>query len=211
VALLGPIEAEVTPLFPYPQRELSKAVSLAELKVLRMLVANLRTPLKVISQSTGLSQKVARKTREQLLDRGLFQVQPIFQSARSSRILMYELHVYSDDNSVLLRVKETLPKSVFVNQWEHTAMIFSCWADSIAEVFETERKLRSEPGVSGVRVKFHTLAILSSSRLTSWIDEEILRLNKQSRANSVRSSVHFLESNVRTPYIVSQSSAEIGD
>ncbi len=178
--LLGPVDFEVTPLFPYPRRELSKPVSLAELKVLRMLVANLRVPLKEISQSTGLSQKVARKTRRQLLDNGLFQVQPIFQSARSSRILMYELHVHSNDNSVLLRVKETLPKSVFINQWEHTAMIFSCWADSIAEVYETERRLRSEPRVRSVRVKFHTRAILSSSRLLSWIDEEILRLKKQS-------------------------------
>jgi len=178
VALLGPIELAVTPLFPYPRRELSKPVSLAELKVLRMLVANLRVPLKEISQSTGLSQKVVRKTRSQLQDEGLFQVQPIFQSARSSRILMYELHVHSDDNSVLLRVKQTLPKSVFINQWEHTAMIFSCWANSVAEVFETERRLRSVRGVSGVRVKFHTRAILSSSRLISWIDEEILRLKK---------------------------------
>ncbi len=180
VALLGPIDFEVTPLFPHPGRELAKPVSLAELKVLRMLVMNLRAPLKGISQSTGLSQKVARKTRKQLLDRGLFQVQPIFQSARSSRILLYELHVHSKDNSVLSRLKESLPKSVFLNQWEHTAMIFSCWADSIAEVFEAERRLKSEPSVSGVRVKFHTRAILASSRLMSWIDEEILRLQRQS-------------------------------
>jgi DNA-binding Lrp family transcriptional regulator len=179
-ALLGPVEFEVTPLFPYPRKELSKPVSLAELKVLRMLVEDLRAPLKDISQSTGLSLKVARKIRRQLLDDGLLQVQPIFQSARSSRIILYELHVHSDDNSVLSRVKQTLPKSVFLNQWEHTAVIFSCWADSIAEVYETERRLRSEPGVSGVRVKFHTRAILSSSRLTSWIDEEILRLEKRS-------------------------------
>jgi DNA-binding Lrp family transcriptional regulator len=180
MALLGPIDFEVTPLFPYPRRALSKPVSLAELKVLRMLVADLRVPLKEISRSTGLSQKVARKTREQLLDQGLFQVQPIFQSAQSSRILMYEVHVHSSDDSVLSRVRQTLPRSVFINQWEHTAMIFSCWADSIAEVFETERRLRSESGVGSVLVKFHTQAILSSSRLTSWIDEEILRLKKQS-------------------------------
>jgi hypothetical protein len=144
-----------------------------------MLVVSLRVSLKDISESTGLSQKVARKTRKQLLDRGLFQVQPIFQSARSSRILLYEVHVHSDDNSVLLRIKQTLPKSVFINQWEHAAMIFSCWADSMAEVLETERRLRSEPGVSGVQVKFHTRAILSSSRLISWVDDEILRLGKQ--------------------------------
>jgi DNA-binding Lrp family transcriptional regulator len=178
IALLGPIELEVTPLFPYPRRELSKPVSLAELKVLRMLVVNLRVPVKEISESTGLSQKVAKKTRRQLLDNGLLQVQPIFQSAQSSQILMYEVHVHSNDDSVLLRIRQTLPKSVFINQWEHTAIILSCWADSIAEVFETERRLRSEPGVSGVRVKFHARAILSSSRLISWIDEEILRLKK---------------------------------
>jgi len=144
--------------------------------VLRELVLNLRAPLKEIAESTGLSHKVARKTREQLLDRGLFQVQPILQSARSSGILMYEVHVHSDDNSVLLRVRQTLPKSVFINQWENAAMIFSCWADSMAEVLESERRIRSEPGVSDVRVKFHTRAILSSARLISWIDEEILRL-----------------------------------
>jgi DNA-binding Lrp family transcriptional regulator len=178
IPLLGPIELEVTPLFPYPRRELSKPVSLAELKVLRMLVMNLRVPVNEISESTGLSQKVAKKTRRQLLDNGLLQVQPILQSAQSSRILMYEVHVYSNDDSVLLRIQQTLPKSVFVNQWEHTAIILSCWADSIAEVFETERRLRSEPGVSDVRVKFHARAILSSSRLISWIDEEILRLKK---------------------------------
>ena len=176
IALLGPIELEVTPLFPYPQRELSKPVSLAELKVLRVLVRNLRVPVNEISESTGLSQKVAKKTRRQLLDHGLLQVQPIFQSAQSSRILMYEVHVHSNDDSVLLRIKQTLPKSAFINQWEHTAIVLSCWADTIAEVFETERRLRSEPGVSDVRVKFHARAILSSSRLTSWIDEEILRL-----------------------------------
>jgi len=176
-ALLGPVELEVTPLFPYPRRELSRPVSLAELKVLRMLVANLPVPLKEISQTTGLTQKVVRRTRKQLLDNGLFQVQPIFQSARSSRILMYELHVHSNDNSVLSRVKQSLPKSVFINQWENTAMIFSCWADSVAEVFETER-LRSEPGVSDVLVKFHRRAILSSSRLISWIDDKILRLKR---------------------------------
>jgi DNA-binding Lrp family transcriptional regulator len=177
-ALLGPIDLEVTPLFPYPRRELSKPVSLAELKVLRMLVLNLRVPVNEISESTGLSQKVAKRARRQLLDGGLLQVQPILQSAQSSRILMYEVHVHSSDDSVLLRIKQTLPKSVFINQWEHTAIILSCWADSIAEVFETERRLRSEPGVSSVRVKFHARAILSSSRLISWIDEEILRLKK---------------------------------
>ena len=157
----------------------SKPVSLAELKVLRMLVLNLRCPgSNEISQSTGLSQKVAKKARRRLLDDGLLQVQPILQSAQSSRILMYEVHVHSDDDSVLLRIKQTLPRSVFINQWEHTAVILSCWADSIAEVFETERRLRSEPGVGSVRVKFHVWAILSSSRLISWIDEEILRLKK---------------------------------
>jgi DNA-binding Lrp family transcriptional regulator len=175
-SLFGPIESEVTPLFPYPGKELSKPVSLAELKVLRMLVLKLRVSVKEISESTGLSQKVAKKTRSQLLEDGLLQVQPIFQSAQSSRILMYEVHVHSDDDSVLLRIKQTLPKSVFINQWEDTAVILSCWADSIAEVFETERRLRNEPGVSGVRVKFHSRAILASSRLVSWIDEEILRL-----------------------------------
>jgi DNA-binding Lrp family transcriptional regulator len=175
-ALLGPVEFEATPLYPYPATELSRPVSLAELKVLRMLVADLRVPLGDISRSTGMSQKVARRTRNRLLDLGLFQVQPIFQSARSSRILMYELHVHSSDVSVLARVKENLPKSAFINQWENFAMIFSCWADSIAEVYETERRVKGEPGVSGVRVKFHTRAILSSSRLTSWIDKEIQRL-----------------------------------
>ena len=172
-ALLGPVESEATPMFPHPRRELSKPVSLAELRVLRMLVLNLRTPIKEVSESTGLSQKVAKKARMQLLDNGLLQVQPILQSARSSRILMYEVHVHSSDDSVLSRIRQTLPKSVFVNQWERTAVILSCWADSIAEVFETERRLRGEPGVSGVRVKFHSRAILSSSRLVSWIDEEI--------------------------------------
>jgi hypothetical protein len=182
IALFGPIELEVTPMFPYPRRELSKPASLTELKVLRMLVLNLRVPVREISESTGLSQKVAKKTRRQLLDNGLLQVQPIFQSARSSRILMYEVHVHSSDDSVLLRIKQTLPKSMFINQWEHTAVVLSCWADSIAEVFETERKLRSEQGVSGVRVKFHARAILFSSRLVSWIDEEILRLKKVKQA-----------------------------
>jgi DNA-binding Lrp family transcriptional regulator len=178
MALLGPIELEVTPLFPHPRREHSKPVSLAELKVLRMLVLNLRVPVNEIAKSTGLSQKVAKKARRQLLDDGLLQVQPILQSAQSSRILMYEVHVFSKDDSVLSRIRQDLPKSVFINQWEHTAIILSCWADSIAEVFETERMLRSEPGVSSVRVKFHARAILSSSRLVSWIDEEILRLKE---------------------------------
>ncbi len=178
-ALLGPVESEVTPLFPYPRGELPKPLSLAELEVLRMLILNLRAPVSEISKTTSLSQKVVKKARRRLLDEGLYQVQPILQSARSSRILMYEVHVYSDDDSVLLRVKQTLPKSVFINQWEHTAVILSCWADSIAEVFETERRLRSEPGVNGIRVKFHARTILSTSRLISWIDEEILRLKKR--------------------------------
>jgi hypothetical protein len=120
-----------------------------------------------------LSQKVAKKIRRQLIEDGLLQVQPIFQSAQSNRILMYELHVYSEDNSVLQRTKETLPKSVFLNQWRPNAMVFSCWADSIAEVFETERRIMSESGVTDVVVKFHTRAILSSSRLISWVDDEI--------------------------------------
>jgi DNA-binding Lrp family transcriptional regulator len=175
-SMLGPIDLEVTPMFPYPHRSLLKPITQAELKVLRVLVDDLRVPLKSLTDSTGLSQKVVKRTRRQLLDKGLFQVQPIFQSARSSRILMYEVHVHSDDESVLSRVKQTLPKSAFINQWEGTAIIFSCWADSMAEVFETERRLKAEPGVSGVRVKFHTRAILSSSRLASWIDEEIRRM-----------------------------------
>ena len=175
-ALLGPVEAEATPLFPHPRKELSKPMSLAELKVLRILVSDLRTPIKEISESTGLSQKVAKKARRQLLEDGLIQVQPILQSARSSRILMYEVHVHSEDDSVLLRVKQALPKSVFINQWEQGAVILSCWADSVAEVSETERRLRSEPGVTSVRVKFHARAILASSRLVSWIEEEILGL-----------------------------------
>ena len=179
IALLGPVDSEVTPLFPYPRKELSRPVSLVELEVLRMLVLNLRAPVAEISEATGLSQKVVKKARRRLLDEGLFQVQPILQSARSSRILMYEVHVYSDDDSVLLRVKQTLPKSVFINQWEHAAVILSCWADSIAEVFETERRLRNQAGVSGVRVKFHARTVLSTHRLISWIDEEALRLRKR--------------------------------
>jgi DNA-binding Lrp family transcriptional regulator len=139
---------------------------------------NLRSPIREISEATGLSQKVAKKARRRLLEEGLFQVQPILQSAQSSRILMYEVHVHSSDESVLLRIRRTLPKSVFINQWEHTAIILSCWADSIAEVFEAERRLRNEPGVSAVRVKFHARVILSTTRLTSWIDDEILRLRE---------------------------------
>jgi DNA-binding Lrp family transcriptional regulator len=174
-SLLGPIDLEVTPMFPYPHKSLLKPITQPELKVLRVLVDDLRAPLKGLADSTGLSQKVVKKTRRQLLDKGLFQVQPIFQSARSSRILMYEVHVHSADESVLSHVEQTLPKSMFINQWEGTAIIFSCWADSMAEVSETERRLKAEPGVSGVRVKFHTRAILSSSRLGSWLDEEIRR------------------------------------
>ena len=182
-ALLGPVDSEVTPLFPHPRRELSRPVSLAELEVLRMLVVNLRAPVTEISEATGLSQKVVKKARRRLLDEGLFQVQPILQSAQSSRILMYEVHVHSNDDSVLRRIRETLPKSVFVNQWENRAVVLSCWADSIAEVFETERRLKAESGVTGVRVKFHARAILSTSRLISWIDEEALRLRKASGAD----------------------------
>lgn len=178
VALLGPVDFEVAPMFPHPQREISKPLSLAELKVLRMLVLNLRVPVNEISESTGLSQKVAKKARRRLLDDGLLQVQPILQSAQSSRILMYEVHVHSSDDSVLLRIKQTLPRSVFINQWEHTAIILSCWAESMAEVFETERRLKKEPGVTNVLVKFHARAVLSSSRLVSWIDVEILRLKQ---------------------------------
>ena len=173
--LLGPTELEVTPMFPHPGAKLLRPVSLAELKVLRALIVNLRMSVSQISHSTGLSQKVVKRARKQLLERGLFQVQPIFQSAQSSRILMYELHVHSDEDSVLSRVSNALPRSVFVNQWEHTAMIFSCWAESVAEVYETERRLKGEPGVTGVRVKFHTTTLLSSSRLAGWIDAEILR------------------------------------
>jgi DNA-binding Lrp family transcriptional regulator len=177
-ALLGPLESEVKPLFPYPRDELPKPLSLAELEVLRTLVVNLRTPIREISEATGLSQKVAKKARRRLLEEGLFQAQPILQSAQSSRILLYEVHVHSKDESVLLRIRQTLRKSVFINQWEGTAVILSCWADSIAEVFETEMRLRSEPGVSDVRVKFHARAILSTSRLISWIDDEVLRLGE---------------------------------
>ena len=178
VGLLGPVDFEVTPMYPYPRRELSKPMSLAEFKVLRMLVVNLRVPVNEISSSTGLSQKVAKRARRELFDEGLLQVQPILQSAQSSRIILYEVHVHSNDGSVLSRVKQTLPKSVFINQWGRTAVILSCWADSIAEVFENERRLRDEPGVNSVQVKFHARAILSSSRLISWIDEEIVRLKK---------------------------------
>jgi len=176
VDLLGPIEFDVTPLLPYPQKELSKPVTIAELRVLRMLVSNLRVPIKEIAESTGLSQKTSKKIRRQLLEDGLLQVQPIFQTAQSYGIIMYELHVHSGDNSVLFRIRQSLPKSIFLNQWDPSAMIFSCWADSLAEVFETQKKLRSEPSVSRVLVKFHTQAILSTSRLSTWIDEEILRL-----------------------------------
>jgi DNA-binding Lrp family transcriptional regulator len=182
-ALLGPVELEVTPLFPHPRKELSKPLTLPELEVLRALVVNLRAPVSEISEATGFSQKVVKRARRQLLDEGLFQVQPILQSAQSSRILMFEVHVHSDDDSVLQRVRETLPRSVFVNKWENTAVVLSCWADSIAEVFETERRLKAEPGVSGVRVKFHAKAILSTSRLISWIDGEALSLRKASRAD----------------------------
>jgi len=176
--LLGPIEAEVTPLLPYPHRELSKPLTLADLKVLRALVHNLRVPLREISQTTGLSQKVAKKTRRKLIEGGLFQVQPIFQSAQSSRILMYEVHVYSSDNSILTRIKEILPKSVFLNQWEEGAFIFSGWASSMSEVSETEKKLRSERGVTDVLLKFHSRAVLASSKLISWLDGEIARVQE---------------------------------
>jgi hypothetical protein len=109
LSLLGPIEMEASPLFPYPRRELSKPPSRAELKTLRALVRNLRLPISEISRSTGLSQKVVKKTRRQLLEQGLFQVQPIFQSARSNRIIMYEVHVHSSDESVPSRTRETFP------------------------------------------------------------------------------------------------------
>ena len=173
ISTLGPVDQGLTPLFPYPRRRLSKPVSLPEMKVLRVLVKDLRTPLKQISGSTGLSQKLAKRIRRQLLEQGLIQVQPIFQSARSSRILMYELHIHSDDDSVLSRVGRTLPRSMFVNQWEGVAVILSCWADSISEVFDTQRALSKEPGVTYVRTKFHARTILSTDRLTSWIDQEI--------------------------------------
>ena len=177
--LLGPIETEATPRFPYPHKELLKPLSLVDLKVLRELVSNLRLPLKDISRITGLSQKVVKKSRKELMENGLMQVQPIFQSAQSSRILMYEIHVRSNDDSVLARIRQTLPKSVFLNQWEQKTIILSSWADSISEVFETEKKLRDEPGVTDVLVKFHARAVLSTSRLISWLDEEIARLQER--------------------------------
>jgi len=91
---------------------------------------------------------------------------------------MYEVHIYSDDTALLSKLRETLPRSVFLNQWE-SAIIFSCWADSISEVYAVEKMLRSEPGVKDVVVKFHAKAILSSSRLVAWVDEEMLRLKNK--------------------------------
>lgn len=172
-ALLGGASSEATPLYPHPRRELAKPVPLAELKVLRMLVLDLRIPLREISEATGLTQRVAKKARRRLVDDGLLQVQPIFQSARSSGILMYELHVHSSEPSVLSRLREGVPRSMFVNQWESGAIILSCWADSIQEVYEVEARLRREPGVGGVQVKFHARTVLATRRLSSWIDEEI--------------------------------------
>lgn len=177
-SILGPPEIDVTPLFPYSKKELPR-LSAADLRVLRELISDLRLPVKRISESTGLSQKVVKKARKRLLDEGLMQVQPVFQSAKSSRVLMYELHVFSNDNAVLSRIKQTLPKSMFVNQWEDTAVIFSCWAESIAEVFESEARVRSTPGVTGSRVKFHSRTTLCIPKLMSWIDNEIGRLETE--------------------------------
>ena len=176
--LLGPTELEVTPLFPHPRREFSKPASLGELKVLRILIANLRVSLKDLSDTTALSQKMAKKIRNQLLNDGLLQVQPIFQSALSQGILLYEVDVHSPDPVVLSRIRQTLPHSVVFNQWDPTAVVFSCWAGSLAEVFDTEKMLRGEPGVSEVRVKFHTRAVLAMSRLTAWIDAAVQQRKK---------------------------------
>jgi DNA-binding CsgD family transcriptional regulator len=171
--LLGPTEMEVTPLIPHPARDISKPVSRAEFRVLRMLIENLRLPLKELSRSTGLSQKTVKKVRARLLGDGLLQVQPIFQSAQSHGILLYEADVHSNDASVLLRLPNIVPKSVVFNQWNPTAIVLSCWAESLADIFEVERRLRAETGVTEVRVKFHTRAILATSRFTSWINAEL--------------------------------------
>ncbi|HXW37652.1 MAG TPA: winged helix-turn-helix transcriptional regulator [Nitrososphaerales archaeon] len=182
-SLLGPVETEENPLLPYPHRELASPISVPQLVVLRVLVDDLRTSVKEISKATGLSQKVVKRVRREMLEKGLFQVQPIFQSARSSRIVMYELHVRSEDDSVLLDVKQTLPRSIFINQWESSATIFSCWAESIDDVFETQRRVRSRPGVSDVSVRFHARATLNTARLTSLIDEEVRRISPRTRSS----------------------------
>jgi len=177
LSYLGPVERSVTPLLPHPKRDDTKPILLAELKVLRELVLNLRATVKEIANSTRLSYKVAKKVRNQLLNDSLIQVQPIFQSAQSSQILMCELHVRGDAATVS-RIRTNLAHSTFLNQWDDGTIILSMWANSIGEVFETERRLKGETGISSAFVKFHARTMLSTERLTSWIDEEILYAKK---------------------------------
>ncbi len=146
---------------------------MVELKVLGVLVRGLRTPLKDISESTGLSLRAVKRARKRLQDDGMFQVQPIFQSAESSAIILFELHFRSRSPSVLVRTREAVPRSTFVNQWENGTVILSCWAGSIQEVFDVERRVRDEPEIDAAWVKFHARALLHASRLSHWVDEEI--------------------------------------
>lgn len=170
---------------PAPRVE-NPVLSSLDWRVLEVLVPEPRTPIAEVAGATGLTPKTVRRRRDRLMRDGLFAVIPLVEGAPSPGLLMFNLALYgvpADDRAKVLRA---VPRKVLINETEdpEPMMYLLCRADSLSEVMDLERRLRSMEAVADVQVTLNIRAMMAVDRLLSWIRLELERGEARARGST---------------------------
>lgn len=174
--LLGPQAFETSPVFSNRENYLGK-ISVTDLKILKSLVENPRTPLKRLAEETGYSLKTARLARARLIGNGLVRISPLLQSALSQGLQFCGFAVLAQKFSDLEPVKQSVPNSVVTGYLENPpGMILHGWTDSLGEMMKVDRRIRALAGITYVLILINARHEFSRHRLTVWIEDLIQKM-----------------------------------
>lgn len=141
-------------------------------RVLEALVADPRGSTRRLANATRLSPKTVRTHRDRMIRDGLLAVTPIIESAPSRGVLLYNLALYGLEPEDRPHALALLSKKVVINETRERPMMYLlCQAESLVEVMEVERRLRSVPSLGDVQLTLHKRWACATGRLVGWIRE----------------------------------------
>lgn len=148
------------------------SLSLADWRIIDVLLDEPRMGLEELCKATGLSPKTVRKHLGQLIHSESIYVTPRLGALADSGELVYHLAV--SGNASLRELREPLGDAVLVNETQKPPMKYLlCRANDLADVTTRTGRVAKLPGIEQVRVTLNREILVATEFVHSLVREKI--------------------------------------
>ena len=151
-------------------------LSLADWRIIDVLLDDPRIELELLCKSTGLSPKTVRKHLSGMLREEEIYITPRLGTLSGSGELVYHLMV--DGKAALSELRRVLGDAVLVNETKEPPMKYLlCRAHDLADVTSRTAQTSKLPGVRSVRVTLNREILVATEFVHSLVRERIVTLD----------------------------------